>query len=315
MGYSNIIIVKEQSDPDGTFPTCTLPNPEVEEAMELGIEYCKKYNADLLLGTDPDCDRVGVAIKDYYGNYKLLNGNEIGILLLDYILSILTESKMLPKKPIVLKTIVTTDLAEKIAKHYGVKIKNTLTGFKYIGEQINILDKKNANESFVFGMEESHGYLRGTYVKDKDGVVSSLLISEMIGYYKLKNINLMDKLLSLYCKYGFYKETQLSYKFEGIRGKIRMSKIMDYFRNDFIIEYNKIVLNYIDYIDEVDDLPKSNVLEFLLANKCKLIIRPSGTEPKLKMYITAIGKNEEEAIKNENTIYAMIKKIMSNIPY
>lgn len=312
-GYTNIIIVKEQESPNGEFPTCSSPNPEDDKAMELGIKYCKQTKADLLLATDPDCDRVGIAIKDNIGNYILLSGNETGVLLLNYILERLKLTNSMPSNPKIFKTIVTTDMAEVIASNYGVATINTLTGFKYIGEQIGFLEKMKDISSFIFGMEESCGYLRGTFVRDKDGVVSSMLICEMYCYYKNQGISLYDKLMDLYNEYGYYFEKHHSYKFEGIDGIRNMEKIMNYFRSSSFTVKNKKIIKGYDYSMGINGLPKSDVLKYFLEDNCSLVIRPSGTESKLKIYITAKGSSKEESSKIESQMFNEIDMIIKNV--
>jgi len=291
-GYTNIKIVKEQEFPDGNFPTCPYPNPEIKEALSLGIEYSKKENADLLIATDPDCDRVGIAIKDNE-EYILLTGNEVGILLLDYICSQRLKHNKMPAGSIFIKTIVTSEMARRIADKYNVKTIDVLTGFKYIGEQIGLLENK---ESYILGFEESYGYLSGTYVRDKDGVNGVFLITEMFAYYKNQNISLIDKLNSLYKEFGYYQNSLLSYTFEGASGFSKIQMIMESLRN---IHANDIggykVSNVIDYMKEIDYLPKANVLKFELEGNNTIVIRPSGTEPKIKIYISTCGNTIEES--------------------
>lgn len=231
-GYSNITVVKEQEEPDGHFATCPYPNPEIKEAMSLGMEYAKKNNADLLLATDPDCDRVGIAIKTQKGDYRLLTGNETGMLLLDYICKKRIENGTMPQDPVFIKTIVTIDMAERIAADYGVHTINVLTGFKFIGEQIGFLEQQGKKNSYIFGMEESYGYLSGGYVRDKDAVNGAFLICEMFAYYKTKGISLFDKLEEQYKKYGYCLNTLHFYEFEGSAGFEKMQKIMQTFRDE-----------------------------------------------------------------------------------
>lgn len=295
MGYSNITVVKEQEMPDGNFPTCPYPNPEIKEAMALGMEYAKKYNADLLLATDPDCDRVGIAVKDKNGEYVLLSGNQTGVLLLDYILSQRTKHNKMPEDPVMVKTIVTTDLGEQIASNYGVRTINVLTGFKFIGEQIGRLEKEKKADSYVFGFEESYGYLTGSYVRDKDGVDGACMICEMFSYYKTRGISLLDKLKELYATYGYSLNTLHSYAFEGSAGFEKMQEIMSSFRGHITEFGGKKVITLLDYKNGLDGLPKSDVLKFLLESNCSVVIRPSGTEPKLKVYVSVSAENEESA--------------------
>ncbi len=284
-GYTNIHVVKEQEEPDGTFPTCPYPNPEVKEAMELGIRYAKDCKAELLMATDPDCDRVGIAVPGPDGEYVLLSGNETGILLLDYICARRTAMGTMPEDPVAAKTIVTTDMAERIAAHYGVRMVNVLTGFKYIGEYMGKLEAEGKEDSFIFGLEESYGYLSGSYVRDKDGVNAAYLICEMVAYYKKQGICLYDRLQELYQTYGYCLNGSHSYYFKGRAGKRKMSRIMDTFRGRKGEIGGKKILEMLDYAEGIDGLPKSNVLKFILEDNCCVIIRPSGTEPKLKVYI------------------------------
>lgn len=294
-GYTNITVVKEQECPDGKFPTCPYPNPEVKEAMRLGMEYARKYNADLLLVTDPDCDRVGIAVKNKKGEYKLLTGNQTGLLLLDYICSQRIKHGKMPTDPVMIKTIVTADMGEQIASHYGLRTINVLTGFKFIGEQIGKLEQENKAESYVFGFEESYGYLTGSYVRDKDGVVGSYMICEMFSYYATKGISLLDKLDELFKIYGYCLDTLHSYKFGGSAGFAKMQSIMQIFRTGIKEFGSKKVIKLLDYASGLNDLPKSNVLKFLLEDNCSIVVRPSGTEPKLKIYISVSAENKEEA--------------------
>lgn len=301
-GYTNIMVVTEQQWPDGNFPTCPYPNPEIKEAMALGIEYARKHNADLLLATDPDCDRVGVAVKDAAGDYVLLSGNETGMLLLDYICARRTASGTMPKNPVMIKTIVTIDMAERIAESYGVRTINVLTGFKYIGEQIGLLESQGKETDYIFGFEESYGYLSGTYVRDKDAVNGAFLICEMFAYYKSQGIGLWDKLQELYAKYGYCLNTLHSYTFEGEAGFRKMQGIMRDLRNGISTIGGRKVLKCLDYLQGLDALPKSDVLKFLLEGDCSVVIRPSGTEPKMKAYISVNAEDLERAEVGEKEI-------------
>lgn len=301
MGYTNITIVEEQRFPDGNFPTCPYPNPEIKEAMALGMDYAKRNNADLLLATDPDCDRVGIAVKDKNGEYQLLTGNQTGMLLFDYICSQRTKHGKMPADPVMVKTIVSMDMAEQIAKNYGVRVINVLTGFKFIGEQIGFLEKQGKEDSYIFGFEESYGYLSGSYVRDKDAVNGAFLICEMFSYYATKGISLLDKLNELFDKYGYCLNTLHSYQFEGSAGFEKMQKIMESFREE-VGEGKKIesfagkkINTVLDYSKGLDGLPKSDVLKYLLDGNCSVVVRPSGTEPKLKTYISVSAKSKEDA--------------------
>ena len=309
MGYSNVTVVEEQRDPDGNFPTCPYPNPEIKEALALGLEYCKKYNADLMLATDPDCDRVGIAVKDKNDEYQLLSGNEVGILLLDYICSQRIKHGTMPEKPVMIKTIVTMDLGEKIAEHYGVETRNVLTGFKFIGEQIGLLEKDGEADRYIFGFEESYGYLSGSYVRDKDGVDGAYLIAEMFSYYKTKGISLLDKLNELYSTYGYAHNTLQSYTFEGASGFTKMQEIMSKIRETGIDEINGVkAVKSLDYMEGLDGLPKSDVLKYYFSDGASVVIRPSGTEPKLKTYISTCLDSKEVSVKENKAFEEALKR-------
>ncbi len=302
-GYTNITIVKEQELPNGYFPTCPYPNPEIKEAMALGMEYAKKNNADLLLATDPDCDRVGIAVKNKNGEYQLLTGNETGMLLLDYICSRRIALNKMPKDPIMVKTIVTIDMAERIAEHYGVKTINVLTGFKFIGEQIGLLEKQGHPERYIFGFEESYGVLSGTYVRDKDAVNGAYMICEMFAYYASKGISLLDKLDELYKTYGYTYNTLYSFEFDGSEGFKKMQDIMSKFRLGISSLGGKKVIKTLDYSKGLDGLPKSDVLKYYLEGNSSVVVRPSGTEPKLKTYISVSASSIEETKIQEEKIH------------
>ena len=304
MGYTNVTVVAEQAEPDGNFPTCPYPNPEIREAMELGLQYAQRNNADLLLATDPDCDRVGIAVKNEKGEYVLLSGNETGILLLDYICSQRAKHGKMPEKPVMVKTIVTMDLAERIAAHYGLETRNVLTGFKYIGEQIGLLEAQGQKERYVFGFEESYGYLTGTYVRDKDGVGGAYMICEMFSYYAARGIRLTEKLLELYREYGYCRNTLHSFQFEGSAGFAKMQRIMARFRQGIPSFGGLRVEKLLDYSLGLDGLPKSDVLKFLLEGGCSLVVRPSGTEPKLKLYLSVTAEDAQAAAAIETNILA-----------
>lgn len=308
VGYNNVTVVEEQRNPDGNFPTCPCPNPEIKEALALGLEYCKKYNADLMLATDPDCDRVGIAVKDRNGDYQLLFGNEVGILLLDYICSQRIKYNKMPKNPVMVKTIVTMDLGEQIANHYGVETRNVLTGFKFIGEQIGLLEKEGEADRYIFGFEESYGYLSGSYVRDKDGVNGAYLIAEMFSFYKTKGVSLLDKLSELYGEYGFVHNTLQSYTFEGASGFTKMQEIMSRIREEGISEINGVkVVKSLDYMEGIDGLPKSDVLKYYFEDNASVVIRPSGTEPKIKIYISTCLGSKEESIKENKKCEEVLK--------
>lgn len=310
-GFKNITVVEEQRLPDGNFPTCPYPNPEEAETLALGLEYCREIKADILLATDPDCDRVGIAVKNNQEEYVLLSGNETGILLLDYICSQKEKHKKMPINPLMIKTIVSLEMADEIAKHYGVESIDVLTGFKFIGEQIGRLEKNGQEDRFIFGFEESYGYLSGSYVRDKDGVGASYLICEMLAYYKSKGINLWDKLQDLYRMYGYYLNTLHSYLFTGALGAEKMKITIQKFNDNLTVggEFAGLkITNIVDYSFGVDGLPKSNVLKICMEEKCSVIIRPSGTEPKLKLYFSVREENYEKAKMEEQRILQYINK-------
>ncbi len=307
IGVENVTVVKEQENPDGNFTTCPFPNPELEEALAKGLELCKATGAELLLATDPDSDRVSIAARRADGTYRLYTGNEIGAMLTEYILSCRKANGTLPKDPIVVKTIVTTKIIEAMCKEYGAELKNVLTGFKYIGEVILGLEQKGEEDRYVFGFEESCGYLSGSYVRDKDAVVASMLICEMAAYYKKQNKSLVDVIDGIYAKYGYYLNTTLNFYFKGAAGMQKIADIMDGLRNnapktiagyqvEAIADYSeKVATDLVTGKTEAIDLPKSNVLSYTTEGGHCAIVRPSGTEPKLKIYITAIGKTAEQA--------------------
>ena len=304
-GYKNIVIVKEQEFPDGSFPTCPYPNPEISDAMKLGIDYAIRTESELVLATDPDCDRVGIAVKNG-PDYKLLTGNETGMLLLDYICKQRNMLGTMPNHPVAFKSIVTIDMAIKIAEYYGVEMQEVLTGFKFIGEQIGYLEEKGEKERFIFGFEESYGYLSGTYVRDKDGVNASLLICEMFAYYKEQGKTLLEVLNSLYAQFGYCLNSQRCYQFEGAEGLKKMNMIMQSLREERLAEiagrrvlavkdYKKSIIKYQDNTEEVIYLPKSNVLKFILEGNSSIVVRPSGTEPKMKAYFSVSAETQKKA--------------------
>lgn len=307
IGVKNVYVVPEQEKPDGNFPTCPFPNPEIKQVFELGLEMNKNIGADLLLATDPDCDRVGIAVPDKTGELVLMSGNEVGAMLLNYILSQKKEKGILPETAIAVKSFVSTDIAEVIAKKFNCTFKNLLTGFKYIGELITNLEEQGRADDFVMGFEESYGYLAGTHARDKDAVVASMLICEMAAFYKTQGMNLVDVMNSLYDEFGYYSNVVESYTFEGAAGMEKMASIMDGLRSNppkeiagmpvvSISDYKTSTVTYTDSSPSKRiDLPKSNVLAFSLENGNKVIVRPSGTEPKIKAYITAIGTDRQSA--------------------
>ena len=307
IGVKEVYVVPEQEMPDGNFPTCPFPNPEIKQAFECALKMAEDIQPDLLLATDPDCDRVGIAVKDGNGGYKLMSGNEVGAMMLNYLLSQKKEKGLLSENSIAVKSFVSTDLAEVIAGKYNCTFKNLLTGFKYIGELITQLEAQGRADDFVMGFEESYGYLAGTHARDKDAVVASMLICEMAAYYKTKGKSLAEVMDSIYDEFGYYFNTVSSYTFEGASGMEKMAAIMDGLRTDtpksfggmevtVIDDYKTSVsTNIADSGTKTIDLPKSNVLAYTLTDGNKIIVRPSGTEPKIKAYITAIGKTRAEA--------------------
>lgn len=302
-GFTNITVVEEQRSPDGNFPTCPYPNPEIREAMELGLQYCERTGADLLLATDPDCDRCGIAVRDG-AEYKLLTGNEVGLLLLDFICNQRQRHGKMPANPVFVKTIVTMDLAEKIAERYGVKTVNVLTGFKFIGEVIGRLEEKS---DYICGFEESYGYLTGSYVRDKDAVNAAFMICELFAFYKTRGISLMQKLEEIYSTYGYCLNTLHSYEFPGSAGMEKMNSIMADFHRGLSEIAGQKVIRTEDYSVGLNNLPKSDVLEFFTDN-VSVVVRPSGTEPKLKLYISVTATDREAAEAVEKKIVADLEE-------
>lgn len=295
-GFTNITIPDEQKNPDGNFPTCPYPNPEVQEALQVGLKWAEQTQSDLLLATDPDCDRVGAAVKDGTG-YTLINGNQMGVLLFDFICKMRLQNGTMPNKPVAVKTIVTTPIAAKIAAHYGVELIDVLTGFKFIGEQIGLLEKKGEENRYIFGFEESYGYLSGSFVRDKDAVNGSLLICEMFAWYKAQGKSLVDVLDELYQMYGYYESKLLSFQFEGADGFNKMQGLMAALRKERPVDIAELsVERVIDYQWDETGLPKSNVVRFFLQKGAEVVVRPSGTEPKLKVYLTAVGQDKGVAL-------------------
>ena len=295
IGVTDIHVVEEQSKPDGNFPTCPYPNPEIREALECGISLCEQVHPDLLLATDPDADRVGIAVKD--GNdYQLLSGNEVGVLLLDFICRMRKENGTLPEHPVAVTTIVSTSLVDPVAAKYGVDMRRVLTGFKYIGGVIADLEQRGEKERFIFGFEESYGYLAGTHARDKDAVVASMLICQMARYYRTLGKNLYQAMQDIYREFGFHHNRTVSYAFEGSAGAETMSSIMAAFRSHPLSEIAGYkVEQFLDYQQGVGGLPSANVLEFDLEKGNKVIVRPSGTEPKVKVYLFTVGESASEA--------------------
>lgn len=307
-GFTNIIIPDEQKDPDGNFPTCPYPNPEVKEALEVGLRWAEKTQSDLLLATDPDCDRVGAAVKDGEG-YTLINGNQMGVLLFDFICKMRQQNGTMPQAPVAVKTIVTTPMAKRVADHYGVQLIDVLTGFKFIGEQIGLLEKKGEADRYVFGFEESYGYLSGSFVRDKDAVNGSLLICEMFAWYKAQGKSLVDVLSELYEQFGYYESKLLSFQFEGADGFAKMQDLMSGLRKNSPAEIAGLkVEQAIDYQNDETGLPKSNVVRFFLQGGAEVVVRPSGTEPKLKVYLTAVGQDRKEAVEATEQLAQFVKE-------
>ena len=322
IGIQDVAIVKEQEQPDGNFTTCPYPNPEIREALQLGLNYCDQVKPDLLLATDPDADRVGIAVPDGNGGYALFSGNEVGAMLLEYICEQRLEKGTMPERPVAVKTIVTTDIVDAICKAYGVELIEVLTGFKFIGELIGFLEEKGEENRYIFGFEESYGYLAGTYVRDKDAVVASMLICEMAAYYRTKGISMMQARENLYKKYGVYVHAQHSFTFEGESGMIRMQNIMEHLRTNRPEKIDTLqVIQFADYEKQISvdlktgaettiTLPKSNVLSFTLEQGAKVIVRPSGTEPKIKAYYTTTAATAEAANAMKDALDTAFSTIM-----
>ena len=321
-GFTNIVIPEEQREPDGNFPTCPSPNPEERAALNTGLQWAEQTNSELLLATDPDCDRVGAAVRSEDG-YTLINGNEMGVLLLDFICRMRLEAGTMPKNPVAVTTIVTTPMAKQIAAHYGVELIYVLTGFKFIGEQIGLLESRHEEARYIFGFEESYGYLSGSFVRDKDAVNASLLICEMFAYYKAQGRSLLDMLDALYRQFGFYQSRLLSFTFEGSAGFARMNGLMASLRKvkpeqiaGFAVEaaadYQSSIRSAADGETETITLPKSNVLRFFLLGGNEAIVRPSGTEPRLKIYLTATADSKDECARIldglERELIEMVRK-------
>ena len=313
MGITDITIVPEQEYPNGYFTTCSYPNPEIYEALEKGLELAKKVGADLMLATDPDADRVGIAMKCPDGSYELVSGNEMGVLLLDYICAGRIEKGTMPKNPVAVKSIVSTPLADLVAKHYGVELRHTLTGFKWIGDQIVQLEANGEEERFIFGFEESYGYLAGSYVRDKDAVVGSMLICEMAAYYRSIGSSIKQRLEEIYAQYGRFLNQVDSYEFAGLSGMDKMAGIMNTLRTNPPVEFaGRKVVSVTDYNKpEETGLPKANVLIFGLEDGATVVVRPSGTEPKIKTYFTTLGKDLAEAQKEKDELAAVLKPLFS----
>jgi phosphoglucomutase len=321
LGYDNVFVVKEQEMPNGNFPTASYPNPEDPLVFTLALEMAKDINPDIIFGTDPDCDRIGVVVKNKEGKYKVLTGNQTGVLLSNYILNSLYETNELPSNGIVIKTIVTTDMVEAISKKYNIEVLDVLTGFKYIGEKIKEFDL-SAEKNFIFGFEESFGYLAGNFVRDKDAIIAAMLICEMTLYYKNQDMSLYDALMEIYNEHGYYEEGLVSIELKGKAGAEKISNILEYLRSSMkdTIGNNKIVkkMDYkvgleVDLIKNTEktiDLPKSNVLKFIMADGSWFVVRPSGTEPKMKVYLSVKGNSLEDTSKK---IIELKENVMSII--
>jgi phosphoglucomutase len=323
LGYENVFVVKEQEQPDGNFPTAPYPNPEEPKVFALALDMAKEVQPDIIFGTDPDCDRIGVVIKDNEGQYKVLTGNQTGVLLTSYILSSLKETNKLPDNGAVIKTIVTTEMAAAVAEAYCIELIDVLTGFKYIGEKIKEFEETNSN-TYLFGFEESYGYLAGDFVRDKDAVIAAALITEMTLYYKSKGMSLYDALLELYNNYGFYKESLISIELQGKEGQEKIAKALEYLRHSMKATVNEVkIVRKMDYklsiekdlvnIDEkIINLPKSNVLKFVLDDGSWFVVRPSGTEPKMKIYLSCIGNSLQNADEKMEVFKKNIMDIVNN---
>ena len=313
IGITDITIVPEQQYPDGNFPTCPYPNPEIFEALKLGLELAKECGADLMLATDPDADRVGIAMKCPDGSYELVSGNEMGVLLLDYICAGRIENGTMPKNPVAVKSIVSTPLADAVAKNYGVELRGVLTGFKWIGDQIAQLEAAGEVDRFIFGFEESYGYLAGPYVRDKDAIIGSMLICEMAAYYRSIGSSIKQRLEEIYEKYGRYLNKVDSFEFPGLSGMDKMAGIMDSLRKNPPKEIGGYAVEKAtDYKNtEETGLPAANVLTYKLEGGAEVIVRPSGTEPKIKTYFTTLGKTLEEAQAQKDKLAEALKPILA----
>ncbi|MBO6303726.1 MAG: phospho-sugar mutase [Selenomonadaceae bacterium] len=313
IGITDITIVPEQEYPNGYFTTCSYPNPEIFAALEKGLELAKKVGADLMLATDPDADRVGIAMKCPDGSYELVSGNEMGVLLLDYICAGRKEKGTMPKDPIAVMSLVSTPLAVKVAEHYGVELRQVLTGFKWIGDQILHLEEKGEEDRFIFGFEESYGYLAGPYVRDKDAVIASMLICEMAAYYRSIGSSIKEHLEEIYKQYGRYLNQVDSFEFPGLSGMDKMASIMENLRKNPPKDFAGIkVTKVVDYAKpETTGLPKANVLIYSLEDGSTVVVRPSGTEPKIKTYFTTLGKNLDEAKKAKEKLAEACKPLLA----
>lgn len=322
LGYENVLVVKEQELPNGNFPTAPYPNPENPDVFKIAMEMANKVNADVIFGTDPDCDRIGVVVKDNKGEFRVLTGNQTGMLLVNYVLGSLKELNKLPKNGVVIKTIVTTESVRKMAEAYGVKLIDVLTGFKYIGEKIREFEETGSNE-YLIGFEESYGYLFGTFSRDKDAVVASMLIAEMTLYYKKQGKTLYDALVEIYEQYGYFKESLVSVELKGKEGQEKIGRCLDLLRADEITEVNGVkVVKSFDYKSSTEkdlianttskiNLPKSNVLKYILEDDSWFVVRPSGTEPKMKVYLAVKGNSLEDADKQTERFKSSVMGIVN----
>ena len=322
LGYENVLVVKEQELPNGNFPTAPYPNPENPDVFKIAMEMANKVNADVIFGTDPDCDRIGVVVKDNKGEFRVLTGNQTGMLLVNYVLGSLKELNQLPKNGVVIKTIVTTESVRKMAEAYGVKLIDVLTGFKYIGEKIREFEETGSNE-YLIGFEESYGYLFGTFSRDKDAVVASMLIAEMTLYYKKQGKTLYDALVEIYEQYGYFKESLVSVELKGKEGQEKIGRCLDLLRADEITEVNGVkVVKSFDYKSSTEkdlianttskiNLPKSNVLKYILEDDSWFVVRPSGTEPKMKVYLAVKGNSLEDADKQTERFKSSVMAIVN----
>ncbi len=307
MGVQELTVVPEQEQPDGNFPTCPYPNPEIREAMEAGLRLCDQVRPDLLLGTDPDCDRMGAAVPDGQGGYRLITGNEMGVLLLDYLCRTRLERGTMPENPVAVTTIVSTDMASPVAEHYGVELRRTLTGFKYIGEQIGILEAEGHPERYIFGFEESYGYLSGSHVRDKDAVNAVMLACECAAWYAGQGKTLLDAMNDLYAQYGWYKNALLTQTFEGQAGMEAMERLMSGLRAKSPEQIGG------DSVVDTVSHDGGGVLEFHTESGGKVIVRPSGTEPKIKLYLSVRGGSEQEAEQMMARLTAGAKALMDTV--
>ncbi|GAA0177445.1 phospho-sugar mutase [Clostridium sediminicola] len=306
LGYENVSVVKEQEKPDGNFPTASYPNPEEPQVFDIALEMAEEIKPDIIFGTDPDCDRIGAVVLDNKGEHKVLTGNQMGALLTNYIMTSLNELNKMPKKPAIIKTIVTTEIVSKITEKYNAELINVLTGFKYIGEKIKQFEE-NKDKTFLFGFEESYGYLSGDFVRDKDAVIAAVLICEMTLYYKSIGLSLYDALINMYEEFGYYKESLVSISLEGKEGQEKIENALQCLRHSMNPTIDDVsILKKIDYklslekdlekmTESIIDLPKSNVLKFILSDGSWFVVRPSGTEPKMKIYLSVVGKNLKDA--------------------